>query len=255
MKASNIKLHEQNFFRNKVDSQGKKFTLNEKVIVFGESEKLPVVSCQTQDNDNTFYYQAKHPKNQIVIHYTAGYIKGDLAMLTRTNKHISVPYLLPRFGKILNLWDPVYWSYHLGPTAIGGNTLRSKGTIGIEISNIGYLKPIGNNLVTGYGDSDIYCNLNQEEFYTKISPNFRGFEYFASFTDTQYENLILLLRYLTERFNIPREFLPIGNRIQSGDSSITSFNGIISHINYRKSGKWDIGPAFDWDRVIRGVEM
>jgi N-acetylmuramoyl-L-alanine amidase len=34
----------------------------------------------------------------------------------------------------------------------------------------------------------------------------------------------------------------------------TKFRGIVSHINYRESGKWDIGHAFDWNRVIHGVQ-
>ena len=31
------------------------------------------------------------------------------------------------------------------------------------------------------------------------------------------------------------------------------FNGLVSHVNYRATDKEDIGPAFDWNRVIEGV--
>ncbi len=39
-----------------------------------------------------------------------------------------------------------------------------------------------------------------------------------------------------------------------GTKDVLSFKGIVSHINYRPSGKWDIGPAFDWATMIEGVQ-
>jgi len=58
--------------------------------------------------------------------------------------------------------------------------------------------------------------------------------------------LISLLRYLTAQYNIPRTFLPENKRHITGtESELPNFKGITSHVNYRTSGKWDIGPAFD----------
>ena len=34
---------------------------------------------------------------------------------------------------------------------------------------------------------------------------------------------------------------------------IANFRGVTSHVNYRPTGKWDIGPAFDWERLIKAV--
>ena len=34
---------------------------------------------------------------------------------------------------------------------------------------------------------------------------------------------------------------------------VISFKGIVSHVNFRKD-KFDIGPAFDWERVIQSVQ-
>ena len=63
---------------------------------------------------------------------------------------------------------------------------------------------------------------------------------------------IILLRYLTAKYNIPRQFLPEDKRYTTTNDVLT-FKGIVSHINYRASGKWDIGPAFDWTTLINGV--
>ena len=67
-----------------------------------------------------------------------------------------------------------------------------------------------------------------------------------------YESLIILLRYLVSRYEIAPEFLLEPDRYESLDDIATK-GGIVSHVNYRRAGKEDIGPAFDWERVIGGV--
>lgn len=255
MKATSIPTHEKSFFQFKKDSHGKKFVLENKSIpIKGSTEQMAYVKCRRENNDNSFYYEEKIGKTQIVIHFTAGYLKGDVATLTTPSNHVSVPFILARDGSILNTWSSAYWSYHLGPGAVGGNTAGSKRTIAIEVSNIGYLNKIGNNLVSSYSNSDVYCGLDEKNFYAKVDTPYRGEEYFATFTSNQYNSLITLLRYLTAQYNIPRAFLPENKRYDIvGQNEIVNFKGIVSHVNYRPSGKWDFGPAFDWDRLINGV--
>jgi hypothetical protein len=47
--------------------------------------------------------------------------------------------------------------------------------------------------------------------------------------------------------------LPEPKRYTATDE-VLNFRGIVSHVNYRDTGKWDIGPAFDWNKVIQGVQ-
>ncbi len=256
MKASSIPYHEKSFFTYEKDSHGKKFDLADKSIGIKDSnEVMNYVMCRRENKDDSFYYRDKFDKTQVVIHFTAGYLKGDIATLTTPGNHVSVPFIIGRNGSILNMWSSALWSYHLGPGAVGGNTAGSKRTIAIEVSNIGYLKKIGSNLVSSYSDRDVYCSLDENNYYTKLDAPYRGQQYFASFTNSQYKSLIVLLRYLTAQYDIPREFLPENKRYDVGGvNDITKFKGIVSHVNYRSSGKWDFGPAFDWDRVISGVQ-
>ena len=81
--------------------------------------------------------------------------------------------------------------------------------------------------------------------------------YYAKFTNAQYISLLLLLRYLTTRFNIPRTLLPPVKRydVFGSAAEAENFKGICSHVNFRPSGKWDIGPAFDWERVAKGLKL
>lgn len=255
MNALSISDHEMSFKDSGLDAQGKKHILKPSSIpIVGENLTLNYTECSLQNNDESFFYKDVLEKEKIVLHFTAGYLKGDLATLTNFNNHVSVPFVIARSGEIYNLWSSKYWSYHLGPGTIGGNSNMSKKTIAIEISNIGYLKNIDDKLVTVYSDNDVYCMLSEQEYYTRVQEGFRGQEYFASFTNEQYESTILLLRYLTARYNIPRTFLPEDQRYKLlSIADATSFKGILSHINFRSTGKWDIGPAFDWGRLIKGL--
>ncbi|GAA4271598.1 N-acetylmuramoyl-L-alanine amidase [Aquimarina gracilis] len=254
MKASGIPSHERSFYRTGLDSHGKKFIISPNSIATGDGETMHYIDCVRENNDDSFYYKEEERKTNIVVHFTAGYLKGDIAQLTQPSNHVSVPFVIARDGTILKLWSSKYWSFHLGRGAVGGNTTMSRKTIGIELSNIGYLRKIGSNLVSAYSNSDVYCGMDETSFYTKLNSPFRGETYFATHTQKQYSSLILLLKYLTNAYNIPRNFLPTNKRyttLSSGE--VQSFNGILSHVNFRTSGKWDIGEAFEWDQVIQSV--
>ena len=256
MLATNIAKHESDFLKTGRDSAGKLFELTDaKVSIKGTTEEMSYINCRCKNEDSSFYYKEKILKNQIVLHFTAGYLKGDVAALTQPNYHVSTPFLIARNGEIINLWSPDYWAYHLGVSAVGGNRVGSKRTIAIELSNIGYLNKNGDKLVTSYSDIDTYCTLSEKEYYTHLEKPYRGQEYYATFTDAQYDSLVTLLRYLTAEFRIPRAFLEEDKRDLTGErTELENFRGITSHVNYRASGKWDIGPAFDWERVIRKVK-
>jgi N-acetyl-anhydromuramyl-L-alanine amidase AmpD len=198
----------------------------------------------------SYYYPEKFPKKQIMLHFTEGQIRGDLTTLTRLDKHISVPFVVARDGTVYTLFSSEFWSHHVGKTDLGDGGELSKAAVGIEVSNYGPLTLSGSNLLTPYGD--VYCALSDKEMYTKLDKPFRGTPYYASYTEAQYDALIVLLRYLTKKFNIPRAFLPEDLRFITTPKALT-FNGIITHVNYREH-KCDIGPAFEWAKVIAGVK-
>jgi len=134
-------------------------------------------------------------------------LKGDLATLCKNDEHMSVAYVVARNGAVYELFNPKYWSYHLGKGSVGGNEVCSKRSIGIELSNIGPLSKSGDDFITAYGDK--YCGVADTTSYTKLATPYRGNEYFATFTDKQYESLNLLLEYLCTEFSIPKTLLPV----------------------------------------------
>lgn len=252
MKASSISTHENTFQSNGVDSFGKKFILKEGTFpIKGTAETIKIMDCARDNGDKSFFYQEETAKKKIVLHFTMGYLKGDIATLTK--QHVSVPFVIGRNGNIYNLFASKYWSYHLGPGAIGGNTGMSRECIGIEISNIGPLKLIGDNLVTTYSDTDVYCSLAETQYYTKLNAQYRGFEYFATYTPAQYEAIIKLLKFLCAKYNLPKNFLKEPERYSvMTEEGFQNYSGIVSHVNCRKD-KVDIGPAFNWNKLISGV--
>ncbi len=53
---------------------------------------------------------------------------------------------------------------------------------------------------------------------------------------------------------IPLAFLPEAQRYDVY-ANVAQFKGITTHVNYQPEsyGKWDFGPAFDWNRVIAAL--
>lgn len=121
------------------------------VPVPGEGLKLEGYLC-TPVNRSGYYHDQVHPKERIVIHYTAGNIKSDLSTLTTHGRHVSVPFVIARDGTIYQLFSSKFWSGHLGK-GIGNtntNNAEDKRTIGIELSNYGFLNERDGSLETCY---------------------------------------------------------------------------------------------------------
>ena len=251
-----------------------KFKLEEKTESFGESpkDKITFTKCTLKEPGKQYFITHEHPKTQIVLHFTVGGLQGDVQTLTSGEGidkngdiidpyRVSVPFIIARNGRILKLWDEQKcWSNHLGPWAIGGNKKGSQKTIGIELSNLGPLKKKDGKLYCLKG-KHFYCNEQDTDLYVDLKETpFRKEQYFAKFETAQYDSLITLLRYLIKTHKIEPKFLDENQRYDyAGETLLTkdflqNFKGIVSHVNYRKSGKWDIGPAFDWKRVIEGVQ-
>lgn len=246
-------------FKNRTDYTFTTFSLP----ISGEDLTLNGVLCKPKTR--TGYFNTPEPppaKQRIVLHFTAGNLSGGMSALTTQDRRVSTAFVLARDGTIYQLFSSKYWSGHIGAGIgnAGTNNAQDKATIGIEIINYGYLVEKNGNLETIYSRTpenpnrvDLFCPLTQTEAYQKLNTPFRAQKYYASYTPQQYDSLIILLRFLTKKYNIPRQFLDESKRFLPTEDVLT-FKGIVSHVNYRTSGKWDIGPAFDWQQVIAGVQ-
>ena len=105
MRVEEILTYESDFDSNGVDSNGKIYSLSDETIqIPGETGEMNYVRIKAASGDESYFYKSKFPKDQIVLHYTVGYLKGDIATLTQSDYHVSVPFIIGRNGKIYNLF-------------------------------------------------------------------------------------------------------------------------------------------------------
>ncbi len=266
MRYSDLEKSERQFQQTK-RAVGREFELEPFSLKVPEDENLTLegYTCRPANGYSGYFEAQKVDKEAIVMHFTVGHLQSDIHVLTKPKAgqkkwRLSVAFVIGRDGTIYQLHSSAHWSHHLGKDAYGGNSDMSKRTIGIELCNYGPLKKVNNNLETAYsrpkknpGRTDVYCTMDDRDQYIQLDTPYRGYTYFATFTDEQYESLIVLLRYLTATYEIPRAFIPEPERYQANWAH-TRFKGILTHVNFRSSGKVDFGPAFDWDRLIKGVQ-
>ena len=189
------------------------------------------------------YHAVEHPKDLIVLHFTAGHSGENAAQWFASQRNrVSTPFVVEHTGTIFQLYDPKYWSFHLG---IKGTHAHDRRSIGIEIANIGPLKLKKNVLHSWPRDySQIYCDLNQTDRYVKAS--YRGFDYYAVYTAAQMQAVAKLTQWLCEEFKIPYVIPTDTMRTKFDLTYFSTYQGIASHQNFR-SDKFDVGPAFDWN--------
>lgn len=188
-------------------------------------------------------------KDLIVLHFTAG-TSARSAFETWKNNPVRVAtcYTVDPDGSIYELFDPAHWAFHLGIK--GSNGKHDKRSIGIEMANVGPLKIDQNKpdqlnwWPNDWGTR--WCQRDETSKYVQAA--YRGIDFFAAFPDEQLDAVGQLVRHLCERFEIPRK-LPAKTRRDEFDMTrFNKFKGVASHQNCRKD-KWDVGPAFDWDRL------
>lgn len=188
----------------------------------------------------------RHRKDLIVLHFTAG-TSCESAYRTweGTADRIATAYGVDPDGSIVEFFPPECWAFHLG---VKGTLQHDQRSIGIEIANVGPLKPDPRNASglnwwpNNWGAR--YCTLAETERYREAT--FRGIRYFAAMPEIQQRAVGVLVRELCDRFSIPREASSVARSGEFDPQAFASYQGVATHSNFRRD-KWDVGPAFDWD--------
>ena len=185
----------------------------------------------------------------ITLHESNGY--GNFSRLMGGNSpqhpsHESVHFVVGRDGNAYLVvpidrvaWHAGDWSMH---------------SIGVEIDSIGPLHERDEDgvLYSAFGDTDEYCSKGDTDQFVRES--FHGTDYWAAWTDAQYDCTARLLKAICHRAKIARyiqdehsRFTPLNRLSQELQ---LKFRGITSHYQVDPSHGADIGPTIDWRRLV-----
>ena len=202
---------------------------------------------------DTQYMKEATNKTQIFIHHTAGG-SNPMAVVSyweRTPERVATSFVIggkPTLansgwedGAIIQCFSSKYWGHHLGiksanmPAGSKSSLDLQKHSIGIEVCNFGPLTKQADGTFTNY----VRGKMKPEEVLD-LGHEFRGFQYWHSYTDAQLASLKELLAFLCDRWVIPKMY----NGTDMWDLSTRAFAGepgIWTHVSVRKD-KTDMYP-------------
>lgn len=194
------------------------------------------------------YVQEETEKDLVMLHFTAGSTaSGAFNSWMTTEARVATAYILDLDGTVYEVFDPRFWAFHLGIKGAAAQNFRhDMRSVGIEIVNVGPLKERDGSLFWWPNDYKTrWCGLGETDKYVKAP--YRGFQYYARYTEKQLAVLGPLVGHLRDRFGIHKRLPAVARRGEEDAAGFfRDFKGVASHQNYR-SDKFDVGPAFDWD--------
>ena len=206
---------------------------------------LPAISQKFQLSDDNFTRELTE-KTLLVLHHTVGgtaestfrYWQQDEGGPRST---VATPFLIDRDGAVYQVYDPHYWSYHLGIKDLPRGQMDRR-SIGIELASEGALTKKNGKVLAFYNPSTGKGVTAKDPYYDH-GVMWRGYRYFDEYERAQIDALVQLCEYLFLVFpQIPRR-TPI-NHIEF-DKRLYRFAGVIGHHQVR-TDKTDVHPNFPW---------
>lgn len=175
----------------------------------------------------------KHKKKQIILGHTASTLEEFFTKIkTRSNgKYDKIPsYVIGLDGTIYQLFNPQYTSNFMEDETI------DRISISVVLENQGWLTkdPFEPN----------YFDWKSHPYHEYvIDKQWRNKKYWAAYGGEQMVSLVDLIKYLSEKFNISKDFVGDNTSIHKPKT----FKGIINRSNYTKN-YYDLSPAFDFEK-------
>lgn len=192
-----------------------------------------VIEKKTKDFDKV------DSKGQIVLTHTSRELKPYLQSIkTRySGKYDKIPhYVIGRDGVIHKLLDDLEYTKYFRKTQINKNSIT------ISLENLGWLlkQPL----------TDYYINWIGDIYKGKVfERKWRGYYFWQPYTDEQINSLYLLLKDITDKFNI--DFNIVGhNTIING---VEKLDGVICRSNFSEKYT-DVNPSFDFELFLNKIK-
>lgn len=202
--------------------------------------------------DDDQYCHDVFPKDLLVLHFTAGSTAaGALQSWAASPERVATAYIVDVDGSVIQTFPAEKWAYHLGQKETNANDKRS---VAIEVVNVGPLRKVGDDLNWWPENfTTKYCGLGTDgDKYLELKQPWRGFLYFARFSEAQAAALAELVPQVCHEHKIPLVLPPVQNRLSYDLPFFNKWKGIASHQNFR-ADKTDVGPAFPWEAIAKGL--
>lgn len=147
------------------------------------------------------YLQGNYSKEYIITHHTASYDNpySVIQNWDNTPERVATDFVIGGVnplngrniydGKILRAFPDGNSSYHIGAS---GSSYMNTHSVGIELTNIGWIK-----------DGRTYVNTKpQPQYIYHLDKPFRGYTEYQKYSDKQLQSLKELLLYISNRDNI-----------------------------------------------------
>ncbi len=182
------------------------------------------------------FFEDEFEKVRIVVHHTEGDPTGLSSIewwkLRMGGKgKVATPYIINADGQVLQLFDDRFWAYALGLQGKHPNALGLERTsVHIELACYGAL------IVDNQGN--IVDNINKKRIFAPnevvvYDPPWRGFTYYASYTQAQIDALIELIDAICQKHpRIERKF-DEGDFFGKTNKALTGASGIYGHCAFR----------------------
>lgn len=183
----------------------------------------------------TEYYKEETTKRIAVLHHTSSGpgVEGDIAWWNQDKRVVGTSYIVPRDGNyVVRTVPDKYWLHHLGiPSKMfpayksnTNNEVLNKISIGIEIDSWGGLTKKGDKFFSYTGKE-----VDSRNVIEYPSP-YRNYKYFEKYTDSQIEQVRLLLLDLNERLGIPLYYFP--EMFEVNSRALKGYHGIWTHTSF-----------------------
>ena len=203
---------------------------------------------------NGHYYNTKYPKNQIVIHHTAGWdnVRGVFEWWKNDKvKHVATAVAINDAGELYKGFDEDYWAHHLGVKTAYFNSVSlpnknvqlNQQSVAIEICNWGRLKKVGNSYVNYLGKV-VDVEVSEIEY--------RGQNYFEKYTDKEIETLKKWILLMSIRHDIPLTY-DEESMWTVNANALSGKSGIFTHGSYRPD-KDDVSPQPHLIEMLRKIK-
>jgi len=190
------------------------------------------------------YFQEVGEKRLIVLHHTVGAsAESSMRFWADDPRRVATAFVIERDGTIYQTFPAEMWAYHIGL----GDKMLEKESIGIELASEGGLTEHDGRLYK-------FGKISPQTHY--VGPVYdhgsfwRGYRYFAEYTEAQVEWAIELAVSLCDKFGI----VPVCSiDPTSYDPNAINDSGITTHAVLRRD-KSDLHPGFPWHKlVMRGL--